>query len=101
MVRADNKEEARKKDKALSHHLSANDQTLLPRLEMKEKVDSLIEQGFTDLWLLITGEELDGNSPRLKKSGSPLALVYGGQLRLLGSKVAALDTLRSVGVELY
>ena len=70
--------------------------------KVQGKVDAVIHEWFTDLWLLITGEEMSDEAPFMaKRDGRAFAMLCGGQLRLLESKPSALDALHSVGVVLY
>jgi hypothetical protein len=89
-------------EKLLGNSLSTDERP--PQLEppvVPNKIDSIIHQWFTDLWLLISGEEIDDEEAlAIKKDGQAFAMVCGGQMRLLGSRVSALDALRSVGVEM-
>ena len=65
------------------------------------KVNSVIHEWLTDMWLLTTGEDF-GEDFRLtkKQSGCPLAIVCDGQMRLMESRPFALDALRTVGIEM-
>ncbi|MFN0086913.1 MAG: hypothetical protein ACKVX9_16095 [Blastocatellia bacterium] len=66
----------------------------------QEKVNLIIHEWLTDMWLLTTGEEmkLDGGSK--KHNGRPLAIVCDGQMKLMESKPSTLDALRIVGIEM-
>jgi hypothetical protein len=103
MVRLGSEEEMMELEGVLSNNFSRDDRP--PQLEppqVRGKVDAAIHEWFTDLWLLITGEEMreEATYTRLK-DGHPLAMFCGGQLRLLESKLSARNMLRSVGVEMY
>jgi len=102
MVRTETEDKLAAVEEVLSNRLSMDDaapQLELPKL--RDKVDSIIHEWFTDMWLLISGEEMeDESSFEIEKDGHALAMICGGQMRLLGSKVSALHKLRSVGVEM-
>jgi hypothetical protein len=69
--------------------------------QLQEKINSIIHEWLTDMWLLTTGEELSGESNRNKShNGRPLAVVCDGQMRLTESKPLTLDALRAVGIEM-
>lgn len=71
------------------------------RLHQEAKVNSIIHEWLTDMWLLTTGEELDEDALANKKhSGRPLAIVCDGQMRLTESRPFAIDALRAVGIEM-
>jgi hypothetical protein len=68
---------------------------------LQEKVNHIIHEWLTDLWLLLTGEELDeGFTSGSERDGRAFAMVCNGELHLLGSRVSALNALRSVGIEM-
>ncbi len=69
--------------------------------QQQEKVNMIIHQWLTDMWLLTTGEEMkmDGAGGR-KHNGRPLAIVCDGQMKLMESKPSTLDALRVVGIEM-
>lgn len=73
----------------------------LARMHQQAKVNSVIHEWLTDMWLLTTGEELgeDMMSHR-KQSGRPLAIACDGQIRLMESRPFAIDALRAVGIEM-
>ncbi|HWQ35632.1 MAG TPA: hypothetical protein VNQ79_22490 [Blastocatellia bacterium] len=101
MVRLERNEEMIAAVETVSSNLSTDSGQLLPPLpELREEVDSLIEQGFTDLWLLLAGEGLGAVPYKRNHDGQPFAMVFGGQIHLLESKFFALDALRSVGLDL-
>lgn len=65
------------------------------------RVNSIIHEWLTDMWLLTTGEEFGENLSLTKKhSGRPLAIVCDGQMKLMESRPFALDALRAVGIEM-
>jgi hypothetical protein len=71
------------------------------RLNLQEKVNLIIHEWLTDMWLLTTGEEIDADSTLNKKhNGRPLAIVCDGQMKLMESKPSTLDALRAVGIEM-
>lgn len=71
------------------------------RLHQEAKVNSIIHEWLTDMWLLTTGEEFDEDAMASKKqSGRPLAIVCDGQMRLMESRPFAIDALRAVGIEM-
>lgn len=69
--------------------------------QMQARVNSIIHEWLTDMWLLTTGEELieDFNSGK-KHNGRPLAIVCDGQMKLMESRLFTLDALRTVGIEM-
>jgi hypothetical protein len=68
---------------------------------IQEKVNLVIHEWLTDMWLLTTGEQIDADStPTKKHNGRPLAIVCDGQMKLTGSKPSTLDALRAVGIEM-
>ncbi|HKQ72577.1 MAG TPA: hypothetical protein VJ810_02540 [Blastocatellia bacterium] len=70
-------------------------------LNLQEKVNLVIHEWLTDMWLLTTGEQIDANStPNKKHNGRPLAIVCDGQMKLMESKPSTLDALRAVGIEM-
>ncbi len=73
----------------------------IERLNLQEKVNLIIHEWLTDMWLLTTGEETDADSTLNKKhNGRPLAIVCDGQMKLMESKPSTLDALRAVGIEM-
>ncbi len=68
---------------------------------LQEKVNSIIHEWLTDMWLLTTGEDMNFDFSHGKRhNGRPLAIVCDGQMRLLESKPTTLDALRAVGIEM-
>ncbi|MCI0664730.1 MAG: hypothetical protein L0220_27015 [Acidobacteria bacterium] len=68
---------------------------------IQEKVNLIIHEWLTDMWLLTTGERIDADSSLNKKhNGRPLAIVCDGQMKLTESKLSTLDALRAVGIEM-
>ncbi|MDX2040845.1 MAG: hypothetical protein SF097_06335 [Acidobacteriota bacterium] len=75
----------------------------LPIVELQQqaKVNSIIHEWLTDMWLLTTGEEMgDDFLTTNKHNGRPLAIVCDGQMRLMESRPLAIDALRAVGIEM-
>lgn len=69
--------------------------------DLQEKVNLVIHEWLTDMWLLTTGERIDADStPRKKHNGRPLAIVCDGQMKLTESKPSTLSALRAVGIEM-
>jgi hypothetical protein len=67
----------------------------------QDRINNIIHEGLTDLWLLLTGEELTGETVSvLDLDGHPFAMICGGEVRLMGSRRTALKTLRSCGIEM-
>jgi hypothetical protein len=83
-------------------NLSVDNQSVpneLPR--QQEKVNSIIHEWLTDMWLLTTGEEMNLDLTLNKKyNGRTIAIVCDGQMRLTESKPSTLDALRVVGIEM-
>jgi hypothetical protein len=78
-----------------------NEAVPLDRPEIQQKVNTIIHEWLTDIWLLTTGEELEADFTGSKKhNGRPLAIVCDGQLKLMESKLTTLDALKSVGIEM-
>jgi hypothetical protein len=102
MVRTGSKEEGLSLDSTVGNTASLENK--LPQTgpsQGKAEVDSIIDQWFTDLWLLSTGEEVSGASaPGLERDGRALAMICNGQMHLLGSPLSTLSVLRSVGIEM-
>lgn len=74
---------------------------VLPLPQPQARVNSLIHEHLTDMWLLVTGEEMKSNTLGSKRyDGKPFAMVCEGQMRLLESRPFALDALRAVGIEM-
>jgi hypothetical protein len=69
--------------------------------ELQEKVNLVIHEWLTDMWLLTTGEHVISDStPHKKHNGRPLAIVCDGQMKLTESKPSTLNALRAVGIEM-
>ena len=72
-----------------------------PQPQMQEKVNSLIHEHLTDMWLLVTGEDVKADPRASKKyEGRPFAYICDGQMRLLEARPYTLDALRAVGIEM-
>src|SRR5215813_286924 len=68
---------------------------------LQEKVNLIIHEWLTDMWLLTTGEEMGADTLFNKRhNGRPLAIVCDGQMRLMESRPCTLDALRTVGIEM-
>lgn len=73
----------------------------LPPPQLQARVNSMIHEHLTDMWLLVTGEDVRDNSAAAKRyDGKPFAMVCDGQMRLLESRPFTLDALRAVGIEM-
>lgn len=69
--------------------------------QMQARVNSIIHEWLTDMWLLTTGEELSEDfAPGKKHNGRPLAIVCDGQMKLMESRMFTLDALHTVGIEM-
>lgn len=69
--------------------------------QLQEKVNTVIHELLTDMWLLTTGEEMSFDTIFDKRhNGRPLAIVCDGQMKLMESRPCALDALRTVGIEM-
>jgi hypothetical protein len=67
----------------------------------QDRINNIIHEGLTDLWLLLTGEELTGETvSAFDLDGHPFAMICSGEVRLMGSRRTALKTLRSCGIEM-
>jgi hypothetical protein len=68
---------------------------------LRAKVDEIIDRGFSDMWLLLDGEEIERDFANgLWRDGRAFAMVTGDQISLLSSKFSALNALLSVGVSM-
>ncbi len=91
---------------AVNNSVEPNPQVESPALPIAElqqqaKVNSIIHEWLTDMWLLTTGEEMDEALLATNKhNGRPLAIVCDGQMRLMESRPLAIDALRAVGIEM-
>jgi hypothetical protein len=73
----------------------------IDRPNQQEKVNLIIHEWFTDIWLLATGEQIDVDAiPGRKVNGRPLAIFCDGQMRLMESRPCTLDALRAIGIEM-
>jgi hypothetical protein len=74
---------------------------LVPQPRLHEKVNTMIHERLTDMWLLTTGEDVKNDPLHSKKfDGKPFAIVCDGQMRLMESRPTTLDVLRTVGIEM-
>ncbi len=88
--------DAKKDDLAIE-----NEAVSVEHPNLQEKVNLVIHEWLTDMWLLTTGEPISADStPHKKHNGRPLAIVCGGQMRLTESKPTTLSALRAVGIEM-
>lgn len=72
-----------------------------PPQVQQEKINSLIHEHLTDMWLLVTGEDVKADPLASKKfDGRPFAYICDGQMRLLQPRPYTLDALRAVGIEM-
>ena len=87
---------------ATSNDLAFEDKAVsVEHPKLQEKVNSVIHEWLTDMWLLTTGEHLGSDSiPHKKHNGRPLAIVCDGQMKLTESKPSTLNALRAVGIEM-
>jgi hypothetical protein len=73
----------------------------LSRPQVQQRVNTIIHEWLTDIWLLTTGEEMELEFTEGKKhNGRPLAVFCDGQIKLMESKMTTLDALRAVGIEM-
>ena len=69
---------------------------------LRERVNSIIHEGLTDMWLLLTGEDIEENLRVTDgRDGRAIGFLSRGQVHMLTSKPCALETLRVLGIELY
>lgn len=100
MMRVERNEELLNSAKPVSNLPLSETEMLSSVLELRAEIDSMIEQGMTDLWLLLTGEGLGASPYRRNRDGNAFAMLFDGQIHLLGPKLSVLDALRSVGLDL-
>lgn len=73
----------------------------LAQPQLQARVNTMIHEHLTDMWLLVTGEDVKDNSAGAKRyDGKAFAMVCDGQMRLLESRPFTLDALRAVGIEM-
>ncbi|MBS1812801.1 MAG: hypothetical protein JST84_31835 [Acidobacteria bacterium] len=91
----------------LRHDLTLGEETATVALKqfefspLRAKVDEIIDRGFSDMWLLLDGEEFDRDvSKGIWRDGRAFAMVVGDQVCLLGPKFSAINALLSVGVSM-
>lgn len=66
---------------------------------LRAQVDEIIDRGFSDMWLLLDGEEFERDfASGIWRDGRPFAMVTGNQISLLSPKFSAINALLSVGV---
>ncbi len=90
------------------HHDLSVDETITPPLikpfefsGLRAQVDEIIDRGFSDMWLLLDGEEMERDfASGIWRDGRAFAMVTGDQISLLGSRFSALNALLSVGVSM-
>ncbi len=87
---------------SLEANLSVDNRSVpVEQPQLQEKVNSIIHEWLTDMWLLTTGEEMNFDLTHNKKhNGRVLAIVCDGQMRLIESRPTTLDALRAVGIEM-
>ncbi len=87
---------------AVETELTVDDRALsVEHPELQEKVNLIIHEWLTDMWLLTTGEQINADAAHGRKhNGRPLAIVCDGQMKLMESKPCTLDALRAVGIEM-
>jgi hypothetical protein len=68
---------------------------------LRDQVNSIIHDGLTDMWLLLTGEELEALERRADRlDGRPMAMLFSGQVHMLTSRPFGLEMLRVLGIEM-
>lgn len=68
---------------------------------LRAQVDEMIDRGFSDMWLLLDGEEIERDFTNgLWRDGRAFAMVMKDQICLLSSKFSAINALLSVGVSM-
>ncbi len=89
------------------HDLSVDEIAAPPTLKpfefsgLRAQVDEIIDRGFSDMWLLLDGEEFERDfASGIWRDGRAFAMVTGDQISLLGSKFSAINALLSVGVSM-
>lgn len=91
----------------LHHDLSVDETISAPVIKqfefsgLRAQVDEIIDRGFSDMWLLLDGEEMERDfASGIWRDGRAFAMVTGDQISLLGSRFSALNALLSVGVSM-
>jgi hypothetical protein len=91
----------------LHHDLSVDEFIAPPTVKtyefsgLRAQVDEIIDRGFSDMWLLLDGEEFARDfASGIWRDGRPFAMVTGDQISLLSSKFSAINALLSVGVSM-
>ncbi len=89
----------------LHHDLSVDEVIAPPTIKpfefpgLRAQVDEIIDRGFSDMWLLLDGEEFARDfASGIWRDGRAFAMVTGDQISLLSSKFSAINALLSVGV---
>ncbi len=68
---------------------------------LRAQVEELIDRGFSDMWLLLDGEEFERDfASGIWRDGRAFAMVTGDQISLLSPKFSAINALLSVGVSM-
>jgi hypothetical protein len=90
---------------SLRHDLQVGEETATPTIKqfeftlLRAKVDEIIDRGFSDMWLLLDGEEIERDFANgTWRDGCAFAMVIGNQVCLLSSKLSVTNALLSVGV---
>ncbi len=91
----------------LLHHDLSVDEPLAPAIKqfefagLRAQVDEIIDRSFSDMWLLLDGEEIERDFANgIWRDGRAIAMVTGDQISLLGSRFSAINALLSVGVSM-
>jgi hypothetical protein len=91
----------------LHHDLSVDEIIAPPIIKpyefsgLRAQVDEIIDRGFSDMWLLLDGEEFERDfASGIWRDGRAFAMVTGNQISLLSSKFSAINALLSVGVSM-
>ncbi len=85
----------------LTNGFASNQAVAFELPELNERVNSIIHEGLNDMWLLLTGEEIE-RVYRLpeRRDGRAIGLLWDGQVHMLASKPSAIETLRVLGIEM-
>lgn len=99
------KQETNNQIPILHHDLNADQPIVLPAIKpfeftgLRAQVDEMIDRGFSDMWLLLDGEEIERDFMNgIWRDGRAFAMVMEDQVCLLSSKFSAINALLSVGV---
>lgn len=94
-------EEQAARTEGLTNTINRVEPALIERPALRDQVNSIIHDGLTDMWLLLTGEELEALQPGAGwHDGRPIGMLWTRQVHMLTSKPAALETLRVLGIEM-